>query len=204
MKEMAVIKAEKRTEMNSRINKRLRRSGYSPGSIFGRELEPLSIAVNRAELEKLVKSCGRNAVFKIEIDGADAHTVIVKEIHNGPITNEVLNVGFQQISLSEEIKTSVTIKIIGTEAVEAKRMIAQQQMDSITVKGLPQDIPDSIEVDVSKLKAGENITVGDIEFQQGITTENDPDQLVVSVNESKRQEPEDDGAEESAAEKAEA
>lgn len=191
MKEMVTIKAEIRTDMNSRVNNRLRKAGYLPGSIFGKKLEPVSIAISRIELEKLLKSQGRNAVFKIVVVGANEYTVMVKDIHNHPLTNEVLNVGFQQISLSEKIKTNVAIKIIGVEAIESKKLVALLQMDVISVKGLPQDIPDAIEVDIAKLGAGENITVGELQLPQGIEAEDDPEQLVVSVNEPKRQEVEE-------------
>ena len=120
MKEMATINAEIRTDMNSRVNKRLRKAGYLPGSIFGKELEPVSIAVSKTVLEKLLKKRGRNAVFTIEIPGANGYTVMVKDIQHEPVTNEVLNVGFQQISLSEEIripsKSSFLSRLIDAES----------------------------------------------------------------------------------------
>ena len=70
-------------------------------------------------------------------------------------------------------------------------MILIHHTDTISVKGLPQDIPDSIEVNVSELKLGENITFGDIILPKGIICENDPTHLVVTLIESKIQETEE-------------
>ena len=192
MKEMGVIKVEKRTDTKSSANRRLRKTGYLPASIFGNGIETVSIVVKKDEFVKVLSRFGRNSVLKLDISGEKACTVIVKEIQNDPVSGGFLHVGFHQISLSEEIKTDVSIKFLGTEAIEAKRLVLMQQISTIPVKGLPQNIPDVIEIDVSNLQAGENVNIGDIKFPEGIVSENDPKQVVVSVNEPKRQEADDE------------
>lgn len=203
MKEMGVIKGEKRADTNSSANRRLRKSGYLPASIFGKGIESASVVVKKDEFVKVLSKFGRNSVFKLDISGDTAHTVIVKEIQNDPIGKGYLHIGFQQISLSEEIKTDVSIRILGSESIEAKRLVVIHQMSTISVKGLPQNIPDVIEINVSNLQAGENVNVGSIKFPEGIVSENDPKQVVVSVSEPKRQETEDDTVKETETEKEE-
>ena len=68
--------------------------------------------------------------------------------------------------------------------MEANKLIILQQLDSLPVKGLPRSIPESIEVDVSRMHAGESLTVGDLELPKGITSDISADHLVVSVKES--------------------
>jgi len=203
MKEMGVIKGEKRADTNSSANRRLRKSGYLPASIFGRGIETVSVVIKKDEFVKVLSKFGRNSVFKLDISGDTAHTVIVKEIQSDPIGKGYLHIGFQQISLSEEIKTDVSIRILGSESIEAKRLVVIHQMSTISVKGLPQNIPDVIEINVSNLQAGENVNVGSIKFPEGIVSENDPKQVVVSVSEPKRQETEDDTVKETETEKEE-
>lgn len=187
MKEMGVIKVEKRSDTNSSANRRLRKSGYLPASIFGKKMENLSVAVKKDEFEKALTKFGRHSMYKLDISGDTSYTVIVKEIQNDPLGKGILDVGFQQISLTEEIKNDVSIKVLGVEAVEAKRLVVIHQMNTITVKGLPQNIPDMIEIDVSNLQAGESVNIGDIKLPEGIVPENDPKQAVVTVIEPKRQ-----------------
>lgn len=103
----------------------------------------------------------------------------------------IVHVDFQQISLSEEVKTDVVIKISGKESIEAQRMILINHADTISVKGLPQNIPDSIEVNVAELKLGETITFGDVKLPKGIICESNPAHLVATLIESKLQETEE-------------
>ena len=58
-------------------------------------------------------------------------------------------------------------------------------MDTILVSGLPQNIPEAIEVDVSNKESGDNIFVSDLELGKGITAEVDSTLLVASITESK-------------------
>lgn len=184
MKDTAVIKIEKRTQCSSGENKRLRKNGYLPGNIFGRGTESTAVIVNRSELRKKISEMGRNAIFTLTLPGEKDFPVIIKEIQISP-KGEELHIDFQQVSLSQEIKTDVVLKITGKEALEAQKLISTYQMDFISVKGLPQDIPDSIDIDVSDLHMGSVITVGDIKLPKGITCENNPEHIVITVNQSK-------------------
>ena len=60
-------------------------------------------------------------------------------------------------------------------------------MDFISVKGLPQNVPDAIEINVTNLQLGDTINIGNIKLPNGIVTEMDPEQVVVSVNEARAQ-----------------
>lgn len=187
MKEIGIIKVEKRGHGSTGANETLRKTGFLPANICGKDIGAISIAVNKDELRKKMTKFGRNAVFKLEVAGDKTYTVMTNEIQSHSVKG-VVHVDFQQISLSEEVKTDVLIKIVGKEAIEAQRLILIHHMDTITVKGLPQSIPDSIEVDVTELKLGKHISIGDIKFPKGILCESDPDTIVATVIESKMQE----------------
>src|SRR5665648_705461 len=161
MKAIGIIKVEKREHASTGGNERLRKTGFLPGNICGKEIGSMAITVNKDDLRKKMSKFGRNAVFKIEVAGDKTYTVMTNEIQSHAVKG-ITHVDFQQISLTEDVKTDVLIKIIGKEVIEAQRLILIHHADTISVKGLPQDIPDSIEVNVSELKLGENITFGDI------------------------------------------
>ena len=81
-------------------------------------------------------------------------------------------------------KRQIVLK--GTEALEFKGLIALTQLDSITVKGLPQNIPDDLTIDVSNINKVENICLKDVQFPEGIIPEGDPEQVLISIVEAKR------------------
>lgn len=184
MKETAILKIEKKNHSGSSANKKLRKNGYLPGNIYGKGMESIPVIVNRSELIKKINTFGRNSIFKLEADDEKSFNVLIKEIQTSPIEGE-LHVDFQQVSLKEEVKADVMIKIIGKELIETQKLILSHQLDTLIVKGLPQDIPDSIEVDVSTLKVGDVVTVGDISLPEGIICENDSEHIVVSISPSK-------------------
>jgi large subunit ribosomal protein L25 len=58
-------------------------------------------------------------------------------------------------------------------------------MDKILVTGLPQDIPDYLEIDVTDLNLDDKICVGDINYPDGIETEIEADKIVLMINEAR-------------------
>ena len=185
MKQMQTIKVEKRTNANKNANMRLRKTGNLPASVCGKGMETVSVSVKTDELRRVLTTLGRNAVFNLEIPSEKPVTVMIKEIQHSPVSRDYLHVDFQHVSLSEEIETEVPIKIVGVETLDVKKLILMRQTDVLTVKGFPQDIPDSIELDVSKMEVGESINISDIVLPQGIVVENDGELVVVSVTEAK-------------------
>ena len=193
MKEIGIIKVEKRAHASTGANTRLREKGLLPANICGKDIGAISITVNKDDLRKKISQFGRNAVFKLDVAGDKIYTVMTNEIQAHSVKG-IVHVDFQQISLSEEVKTDVLIKIVGKEAIEAQRLILIHHMDTITVKGLPQSIPDSIEVDVADLELGKSIHLSDIKFPEGIVCESDPELVVATVIESKMQEEAEEAA----------
>ena len=89
---------------------------------------------------------------------------------------------FTHIAL-RRTKANVPV-IVGDELYEAE-VIAALHRDFIPVKGLPQDVPNFIEVNVKELNAGDNLFISDLEFPKGIVPELEETQLVVSISEAK-------------------
>ena len=181
MSQAATIKIEKRLKTGSGVSRQLRREGYLPGCLYGRELEPINVRVREDELRRNMTRYGRNHLYRLAMEGGEEYTVIVKDLQYSPTKGNVLNVDFQQISLTEEMRADIEIRITGSKVLESKRLLLIQQIDIIPVKGLPQDIPNGITVDVSELEDGETLCIGDIDFPKGIEATIEDDQVVLSV-----------------------
>lgn len=185
MQETVIINAEKRLITNSGENRRLREKGYLPTVLYGREMEPIALSVKKTDLNNGLVKYGRNAVFNINLPGDISYPIIVKEIQNDPVTGDFLHADFHQISLTEEIKIDVAVRIIGREALEAARILLIQQSDDVSVKCLPNNVPQTIEIDASVMSIGDSFTAGDIELPEGVVLETDPEQVIISLHEAK-------------------
>lgn len=185
MNEKVTIAIDKREQMSGNAGKKLRKIGYIPGAINRKGLESVSVKIKKDELMKNVFKYGKNYLFTLDLEGQESFPVMIKEMQYSPIKNDLLNVVFQQVSITEPIKFDLNIRIVGKGAMELKKLHIVQQMDRILVTGLPQDIPDYLEIDVTDLNLDDKICVGDINYPDGIETEIEADKIVLMINEAR-------------------
>jgi large subunit ribosomal protein L25 len=188
MKKEGIIKVERKSHASSGENMRLRKDGYLPGNIYGKGIGSIPIIIKEDDLAKNLAQFGRNSVFKLDLSGEKEYNVVIRDIQYLPVKRGHMHVEFQKITLSEDMKTDVSIRVIGKESIDARSLVLLQQMDAIPLKGLPRKMPDIIEIDVSNLQAGGSITIGDIEFPKGVVCELEPEHTVITVKESHMQE----------------
>lgn len=185
MSERATLVIEKRENPNTRSSKQLRKNGYVPASISCKGKDSISVAVKRDEFVKSLSKNGRNYLFNLDLEGKENITAMVKNMNYSPVRRDLLSIDLQQISLDEEIKINLDIRLIGREAVELKQLLVMLQIDPIPVKGLPQNIPDYVEIDVNDLEADDKITIADIKFPEGIVPEDEADRMVLTISRPK-------------------
>ena len=164
----------------SRPAGRLRAEGKIPAVIYGHGLTPTSIAVEgRALRSALTTDAGLNALMTVHIDGTE-HLVMARDVQRDPVKHRVIHVDFQIVRRDEVMTVEVPINLVG-EAVELHREdgVVAQELFTLTVQATPGSIPNSIEVDITELKVGDAIRVGDIKLPSGASTDSDPEAAVV-------------------------
>src|SRR4051812_27664040 len=105
------LTVEERSERGSRAARRLRRSGYVPGVVYGGGGEPQAFQVGARELRAALHTS--SAVLDLELGGAKSIPVIVKDQQSHPVRGEVLHVDMLQVNLNEKIQTPVTVELVG-------------------------------------------------------------------------------------------
>lgn len=179
--EKIVLQAQRRTLV--RTAKALRREGYLPAVMYGAHFPstPILLDAHSAGL-KLAKVSSSTLVY-IELDG-ETHAALVREKQRDYIKNRLLHVDFQVVSLTEKIRTTVSLHFEGVSpAVKDYNGVVVTSLDEVEVEALPQDLPERIVVDLSKLaRIGDTIHVRDLEVGKGVKVLNDPDEVVVVVS----------------------
>ncbi|BAJ63507.1 MULTISPECIES: 50S ribosomal protein L25 [Anaerolinea] len=179
--EKIVLQAQRRTL--ERTAKALRREGYLPAVMYGAHFPstPILLDAHNAGL-KLAKVSSSTLVY-IELDG-ETHAALVREKQRDYIKNRLLHVDFQVVSLTEKIRTTVSLHFEGVSpAVKDYNGVVVTSLDEVEVEALPQDLPERIVVDLSKLaRIGDTIHVRDLEVAKGVKVLNDPDEVVVVVS----------------------
>ena len=103
-----------------------------------------------------------STLLTVVLDGKEQST-LVREIQKDFIRNEILHIDFLAVSSKEKLRTAVSIVLTGEAPVlEDFDALMVNGIENIEVECYPQDLPESIEVDISGLKE-----LGDCHLCQG-------------------------------------
>ncbi len=182
MAEITLVAETGRTT-GSRPSGRLRAEGKIPGVVYGHGSDPTSVSVVWRELRAALSGeAGMNALLSLEVDG-ETHLAIVKDVQRNPIQHTVSHVDFLLISRDEELSIDVPVVLVG-EAVELAREdgIVEHLLFNLTVNAKPNAIPNEISIDISELRLGDSVRVGDLKLPAGVTTDVDAEETVVGTS----------------------
>ena len=180
--EKLVLEAQVRNQTGKKV-KFLRKEGLIPAVIYGREIETLPISLNKRETTLLFNKISGSTILIIKVDGKE-HSTLVREVQRDYIKNELLHVDFQAISLKEKLRTHVSLTLVGKAPVlENFEALIVSGIDQIEVECLPEDLVDTIEVDISSLtEIGSAIYVKDLAKLANVEILTDLEELVAVAN----------------------
>lgn len=200
---MAAIKlklsAEKR-ELLGRKVKNLRKQGFIPGNIFGKNIKSIAIKINEDDFKEVFKKAGETQLVEVQI-GKEAHPVLITNVQVHPVTDQIIHADLKEVNLKERVTATVPVELIGESPAEKDGLgVLVQLIDEIDVEALPLDIPDVFELDVSSLKEEEqSLSVGDIKYDKDkIEILNDKEQMIARIAAPQKEEEPEPVAEEEA------
>ena len=182
MKEIS-ISGKKRETVGKKATKALRKEGFVPCNLYGEEREngkPVAIAfaVSFSELRKLIYT-PHIYVIRVNLDGVD-HTAVMKEIQFHPVTDAPLHVDFFEVNDQKPITIGIPVKLVGLAQGVRDGGRMNLSIRKINVTAPYQLIPEHLDVDVTALKIGKSIKVGELSYE-GIEIATSKDVVVCSV-----------------------
>jgi len=182
--EQVKLKAEIRTKLGKGEVKKLRKTGLIPAVCYGEGEKSIHLEVQLHDLHKaLSTSRGENAVINLKISGGHIkdRTVIVKEVQYDPIRDTIHHIDFQHISLTEVIKVEIPIHAKGDSPGVKEGGVLEHLLWELEIECLPTQIPERIDVDISKLAIGDSIAVKDLILPPDVKVIQEPEELVIQV-----------------------
>jgi len=176
-------------EERGRKTNHLRAEGQVPAVLYGFEVEPSSIQLDRNELERLYKQAGVSTVIDLSVDGA-VHNVLIQELQRDPVSEDIIHADFRRIDMTEKVEASISLKFVGeAPAVKEQGGVFMRSADEVQVLALPVALVREIEVDLGKLATFDDvIRVSDIVVPEGIEILSDQDSAIASVQAPRTQE----------------
>lgn len=176
----AVIKAEKRDIKGKGAVHEMRRLGRIPGVVYGQGRQAESVAVDARAFSRFLSSEAASRVFTLQL-GTSGLPVLLKEVQRHPLTGAVRHADFYAVNLDEPVHTVVPLHFVGEEKRAADGGVLQHGLRQLEIRCLPGKIPERVEIDLSGLKLGDNLTVAEIELGEGVEILTPAEDVVASV-----------------------
>jgi large subunit ribosomal protein L25 len=169
-------------EIMGRKTNALRVEGLIPAVLYGFEVEPTNLSVDRTELERLYAKSGVSTVVSVDIDGT-AHNVLIQELQRDPLTDYITHADFRRINMNEKVQASVRITLTGISlAVKDMGGTLVQAIDEVTIEALPSDLVREFVLDIEKLATfSDALHVSDIVAPEGVEILTDEAQTIAIV-----------------------
>lgn len=162
----------------------VREEGQIPAVLYGPEIQPVSIAVDRTAFQKLYAEAGESTLVDLVVDGGKPAKVLIQDVQYDPMKGMAIHVDFRQINMNKEMTATIELNFVG-EAPAVKELggTLMKPLTTLSVKCLPKDLVSSVDVDLTVLKTFDNIIrVADLVLPAGITSLEEADTTVAKVS----------------------
>ena len=181
MSEKIALVAEKREVSGKKVSG-LRRNGNVPVVIYEKGKESVNLTVEYMPLYKAYAAAGLAHPVEISV-GAKKYFTMIKDVHMDPVKHTIMHVAFHAVNANDPVEAQIPLKMVGQAPASVAGLFVHFNLDSITVKGLPNNMPDSIEVDVTGVVTEDD----DIRANALVIPSNlevidlDPERVIISV-----------------------
>ena len=177
--EKVLLEASRRNTQTKSSRKVLRKSGKVPGIFYSKQIEPISIEVSEKSIKPLVFTTETHLI-SLKVDDNQEFECIIKDVQFDPVTDNIVHFDLVGLVSGETIQLEVPILYIGNPVGVRDGGILQQSLHKLEIECLPKDIPQNFEINISDLKLGDSIHVGDLNFEN-VKILNLKDIVVVAV-----------------------
>ncbi len=164
--------------------KALRRDGKVPAIFYMKNETPVPLTVSAKELQLLLQK-EANILDIVFPDGKTRKSVL-REIQRDPVSDAFVHVDIMGISLTEKVKLHVPVLCKGIPEGVKEGGVLEHALREIEIEGLPLDIPEHVEIDVSHLRIGQGVTVKELTVDTSkVRIVDEPDHVVANVSQPK-------------------
>jgi large subunit ribosomal protein L25 len=160
--------------------KKMRAAGHIPAVVYSSRMDNEHVAVGEKEIRAILKR-NPHAIFEVELPSKTKQPVMIHHIQKDTLTGQLLHVDFLQINMKEKIEAVVTVHFTGEPQGTKEGGILQVETHEVLVRCMPDKLPESLNIDISKLTIGEHVSVSDLEIPSDVELLTDPEIILVTI-----------------------
>jgi large subunit ribosomal protein L25 len=174
--------AEVREGLGKQKAVKLRQSNQIPGVLYGEGKPTEHVTVNAHEFNRLIVKNGSGKLISLNINSgkkaAEKIHVLIKEFQRHPVKGNILHIDFMRVAMDHQVTIKVPVHLVGEEKRTRDGAILEVFFHEMEISCLPANIPNRIQVDVSKLQLGASIHVKDLQIPD-VKFLNSPEEVIV-------------------------
>ena len=153
------INGSKRESVGKKATKALRNAGQVPCVLYGGD-QPVHFSAEELAFSKLVYT--PNAHTVVIALGDDSYNAVLQDIQFHPVTDKILHIDFYQLFDDKEIAMDIPVQLTGNSPGVRAGGVLRRNRRKLRIKALPTNLPDFIEVDISKLRIGNKVYITEL------------------------------------------
>lgn len=164
------VAAARRTGRGKSQNNRLRAAKRLPAILYGSKKEPLSISIDPKDIVKIFRSkYTYNTIIELDIEGEVKEPSMMVDWQLDPIRDNIIHVDFKRIDLDKPVEVKVPVEFIGVP-VGVKNQGGTLDIINrhVALECLPEAIPESLPAQITEMKLGDTLRVGDLPLPEGM------------------------------------
>src|SRR6266545_3625224 len=175
------LKADARPDTGKGAARKIRAGGRVPAVVYGHGVETLHVSIDAKELFHLLHTdAGMNVLVDMRVN-SDHFLAMPREVQRDHIRGQFIHVDFLRIKRDEKIGVEVPVHLIGESHGVKEGGVIEHHLWNLHLECFPQDVPTSIEADISSLGINESLKVSDLEIPDKLTLLTSLDEVIVSV-----------------------
>ena len=177
------LKAAPRLRTGSGRLNQMRREGWVPSVIYGRGTENMNLKVDaKTFADLLAHSSSENILVNLDIEGHGTRLAFLQSVQHDSLSGKTLHADFRAIDENTAITAHIPTHLNGESAGVKAGGLIEQYVHAIEITCLPNDLPETIEVDISNLQIGDSLHIGEITYPAGVKPTHAADVVVAHVS----------------------
>ena len=181
------LEVKERKETGTGACNRLRKEGYIPAVVYGKSGSH-ALAVGKNAFRDLMRaSKGSATLVQLKQDGGNQTLSFIQNLHRDPTKDHFVHIDFIEVSKDQPMQATLPLHVVGESVgVRNENGILEVHVHHVDVKGLPTELPESIELDITELHTGSAIHIKELPEIKGLTYTGNPETVVASCSEARK------------------
>lgn len=166
-----IIKATGRVVEGKGASRRLRRAASIPAIIYGGKAAPQPVQLDHEKVWLASQNeWFYSSILTLDVDGK-SESVLLRDMQRHPYKQIIMHLDFQRVDENQAIRVAVPLHFLNEDKSPAGKsadVVVTHELNEVEVSCLPKDLPEFLEIDLSKLSVGDIVHLSEIKLPKGV------------------------------------